>query len=219
LHKAAHVLAPPTVTRASRRHTADIQANRAWLKAHWQDYAGQWIALRDGHFLAAAPSFEALAAQVDATPNVLMTKLPAWRLRFPPASRLPLAVRATSTVRPRPILAEAVVDTGGVYLFCNPEIARRLALTPTEALSGVQTILFRGALVHGRLYRLSLTLLADEGEDVTIQTTAFVPEPEEAEHWGDMPCLLGLYGCLERLRFAVDPRTEHFYFGPAAEAS
>ena len=77
LHKAAHVLAPPTVTRASRRHTADIQANRAWLKAHWQDYAGQWIALRDGHFLAAAPSFEALAAQVDATPNVLMTKLPA----------------------------------------------------------------------------------------------------------------------------------------------
>ena len=117
------------------------------------------------------------------------------------------------------ILAEAVVDTGGVYLFCNPEIARRLALTPTEALSGVQTILFRGALVHGRLYRLSLTLLADEGEDVTIQTTAFVPEPEEAEHWGDMPCLLGLYGCLERLRFAVDPRTEHFYFGPAAEAS
>jgi hypothetical protein len=72
-------------------------------------------------------------------------------------------------------------------------------------------------LVSGRLYRLSLTLLADEGEDVTIQTTAFLPEREEAEHWGDMPCLLGLHGCLERLRFAVDPRTEHFYFGPAAE--
>jgi hypothetical protein len=115
------------------------------------------------------------------------------------------------------ILAEAVVDTGGVYLFCNPEIARRLALAPTEALSGVQSILFRGVLVHGRLYRLSLTLLADAGEDVTIQTTAFVPEPEEADQWGDMPCLLGLYGCLERVRFAVDPRTEQFYFGPAAE--
>jgi hypothetical protein len=23
------------------------------------------------------------------------------------------------------VLAEAIVDTGGVYLFCNPEIARR----------------------------------------------------------------------------------------------
>jgi hypothetical protein len=117
------------------------------------------------------------------------------------------------------ILAEAVVDTGGVYLFCHPEIARRLSLTLAEALSEVQTILFRGVLVHGRLYRLTLTFLADEGEDVTIQTTAFVPAPDEAEHWGDLPCLLGLYGCLERVRFAVDPRTERFYFGPAAEAS
>jgi hypothetical protein len=115
------------------------------------------------------------------------------------------------------ILAEAVVDTGGVYLVCHPDIARRLSLTPAEALSGVQGILLRGTVVHGRLYRLTLTLLADQGEDVMIQTTAFVPEPEEAEHWGDLPCLLGLYGCLERVRFAVDPRAEHFYFGPAAE--
>jgi len=43
--------------------------------------------------------------------------------------------------------------------------------------------------------------------------------PEEAEQWGDMLCLLGLYGCLERARFAVDPLTERFYFGPAADAS
>jgi Arc/MetJ-type ribon-helix-helix transcriptional regulator len=77
LAKSARVLAPPTVTIAPRKHTANIQANRAWLKAHRQDYAGQWIALHDGHLLAAAPSFDALAAQVDATPDVLMTKLPA----------------------------------------------------------------------------------------------------------------------------------------------
>jgi hypothetical protein len=71
------------------------------------------------------------------------------------------------------ILAEAVVDTGGVYLVCHPDIARRLSLTPAEALSGVQGILLRGTIVHGRLYRLTLTLLADQ-EDVMIQTTAFV---------------------------------------------
>ena len=76
LAKSARVLAPPTVTRATRTHTVNIRANRAWLKAHRQDYAGQWVALRDGHFLAAAPSFDTLAAQVDATPDVLMTKLP-----------------------------------------------------------------------------------------------------------------------------------------------
>jgi hypothetical protein len=77
LTKAARVLAPPTVTRAPHPHTANIPANRAWLKAHRHAYAGQWVALHDGHFLAAAPSFDALAAQVDATPDVLMTKLPA----------------------------------------------------------------------------------------------------------------------------------------------
>jgi Arc/MetJ-type ribon-helix-helix transcriptional regulator len=77
LTKAARVLAPPTVTRAPHPHTANIPANRAWLKAHRHAYAGQWVALRDGHFLAAAPSFDALAAQVQATPDVLMTKLPA----------------------------------------------------------------------------------------------------------------------------------------------
>jgi Arc/MetJ-type ribon-helix-helix transcriptional regulator len=77
LTKSARVLAPPTVTRAHRPHTAVIQANRAWLKAHRQDYAGQWIALRDGHLLAAAPSFDQLVAQVDETHDVLLTKLPA----------------------------------------------------------------------------------------------------------------------------------------------
>ena len=117
------------------------------------------------------------------------------------------------------IITEAVVDTGGVYLFCNPHIARRLPLAPTEAMSGIQSILFRGVFVHGRLYRLTLTLLADAGDNLTMQATAFVPEPEEDEDWGDMPCILGFYGCLERTRFAVDPDAERFYFGLAAHSA
>jgi hypothetical protein len=76
LAKSARILAPPTVIRASRPHTAAVRANRAWLKAHRQAYAGQWIALRDGHLLAAAPSFDALVARVRETHDVLMTKLP-----------------------------------------------------------------------------------------------------------------------------------------------
>lgn len=77
LSKSARILAPPTVTRASRPHTVDIRANRTWLQTHRQDYAGQWVAVRNGHFLAAASSFEALAAQIELTPDVLTTKLPA----------------------------------------------------------------------------------------------------------------------------------------------
>ena len=99
---------------------------------------------------------------------------------YRPATSHETTPRLVLEVEIEGILTEAVVDTGGVYLLCNPYLARRLSLAPTEALSGVQAILFRGVMVHGRLYRLTLALLADEGEDVAIQATAFAPEPEEA---------------------------------------
>ena len=34
------------------------------------------------------------------------------------------------------------------------------------------------------------------------------------ERWGELPSFLGLMGCLERMRFAVDPLDNTFYFGP-----
>jgi hypothetical protein len=113
------------------------------------------------------------------------------------------------------VVTHAMVDTGGIYLVCHPRLATHLRLEPAEAISGLQALLFRGAVVQGRLYRLTLTLLAQEGDDVVIQATTFVPEPQEEESWGDLPSILGFYGCLERLRFAVDPRTETFFFGSA----
>jgi hypothetical protein len=56
-----------------------------------------------------------------------------------------------------------------------------------------------------RLYRLTLTLLLQEGDGLVMQATAFVPEQEEEESWSDLPSILGLYGGLERVRFAVAP--------------
>jgi hypothetical protein len=52
-----------------------------------------------------------------------------------------------------------MVDTGGLYLVCHPGLATQLHLEPAEAISGPWTLLFRGVLVQGRLYRLTLTLL------------------------------------------------------------
>lgn len=113
------------------------------------------------------------------------------------------------------LVTQAMVDTGGLYLVCHPGLATQLYLNPAEAISGPRVLLFRGVLVQGRLYRLTLTLLAQAGDDLTVQATAFVPEPQEEESWGDLPSILGFYGCLERVRFAVDPRTETFFFGSA----
>ncbi len=109
------------------------------------------------------------------------------------------------------IATEAMVDTGGLYLFCMPSVARRLGLDQGSSL-GTQTLIFRADRVQGTLHRLTLTLFAEEGEDVMIETTAFVPDANY-EDTPELPSILGLQGCLDRLRFAFDPVSETFYFG------
>ena len=106
----------------------------------------------------------------------------------------------------------AMVDTGGVYLFCMPSLARDLGLHAAEAL-GEQTLIFREERVRGTLHRLTLTIFTEEGEDTELDTTAFVPHPTY-ENVPELPSILGLQGCLDRLRFAFDPKTDTFYFGP-----
>jgi hypothetical protein len=78
-------------------------------------------------------------------------------------------------------------------------------LRSAEVISGPRAFLFRGVRVQSRLYRLTLTPLMQEGDGLVMQATAFVPEQEEEESWSDLPSILGLYGCLERVRFAVAP--------------
>lgn len=65
--------------------------------------------------------------------------------------------------------------------------------------------------MRGALHRVPLTILASQGNTITIEATAFVPE--RAAEGSNFPCVLGIYLCLDRLRFAVDPLHEVFYFG------
>lgn len=134
---------------------------------------------------------------------------------YVPATELETHPRLILEVEIEGIMTEAMLDTtGGVYLLCTPNVAKRMDLSEENSLSGVKELLFRGVTVQGRLHRVNLTLFAEEGESFTLKATAFVPHPDQEESWGDIPCILGLFGCLERVRFAVDPYTETFYFGP-----
>jgi len=106
----------------------------------------------------------------------------------------------------------AMVDTGAPYVICDPSIARRIGVDPEAAL--IKTRLFiRGYWVNGGIHRLDVTLRAAEGEQLTISTTAFVPDLEN-DQWPGLPCVIGLEGCLEWIRFAVDTVNNNFYFGP-----
>lgn len=111
------------------------------------------------------------------------------------------------------VLSTAVVDTGAPYVVCSPAIARVLGLEQSDALEQL-TIQIRGVRVSGNLYRMTLSFLAEEGETLDVDATAFVPDPQSSMEWGNFPSFVGLTGCLERMRFAVDPTTETFFFGP-----
>ena len=80
LQKFGRILAPPTVGKpipTTPEKRAARKANTAWLQAHWQEYRGNWIALRAGDVLHASPSFDAVIEQVGHVRgrDVLLTKI------------------------------------------------------------------------------------------------------------------------------------------------
>lgn len=105
----------------------------------------------------------------------------------------------------------AVVDTGAPYVVLEPNLASQLQFDPDHAIENTK-LKIRGIEYLGYLYRANLLFVASQGESLNIEVTLFVPDTEE-QHWGDLPSFLGMTGCLERLRFAVDPNEDVFYFG------
>jgi len=92
------------------------------------------------------------------------------------------------------------------------EIATILGLDPTPDpdIEPLQT--WFGAL-SGRMERLLLTLIADEGREVQVDATFFV-----SSDW-HYAMVVGWRGCLERTRFGLDPSAETccFYFATKRE--
>lgn len=112
-------------------------------------------------------------------------------------------------------LKEAILDTGGQYFFCTQELAKEIAATAREKI-GRRVIKLKGVDVRGSLCRIDLTLLGSEGESLSLQVTAFLPDEDQEFGPNFLPySYLGLYGCMERVRFGVDPslNEDRFYFG------
>jgi hypothetical protein len=75
LKKYARVLAPPKIIQRNLPPRPDLRANRDWLMRHGDLYRGQWVALRHGEFLGAAPSLQALTEKVGESPDIFFTKV------------------------------------------------------------------------------------------------------------------------------------------------
>jgi hypothetical protein len=73
MQKVARVLAPPKAARSTMPPNPGLRANSDWLRAHADEYRGQWVAVRDGHLLGSAPSLKELKRAVGDTHGVLLT--------------------------------------------------------------------------------------------------------------------------------------------------
>lgn len=103
----------------------------------------------------------------------------------------------------------AVVDTAAPYMICHPEIAEHLRLSGSTSIGTVSLRTHLGQ-VTGDLHRATITLPATSGASIQLEATVFVPELDQ---WAENPSFIGFHGCLERIRLAIDPETNLFYFG------
>lgn len=136
---------------------------------------------------------------------------------YRPATEREMSPRILIEVEIEGVRTQAMVDTGGVYLICHPEFAELLDLDDTVLVEKkIHMAIPRYGRVEGNLYFVSLTLLAEEGYSCEWQVTAFVPR-HLTSNAPVFPSVMGLHGCLEKLRFAVDPSTDTFYFGTLSD--
>jgi hypothetical protein len=132
--------------------------------------------------------------------------------RYIPATAGESTNRIFMTVQIAGFPIESVVDTGAPYVILAPEFTRVIGLNHNSALYR-ERMLIRGMRLDGSVYRFNMTLVATLGDDLDLQATIFVPDSREM--WGNFPSFIGLGGFLERIRFAIDPTDDTFYFGSA----
>jgi hypothetical protein len=134
---------------------------------------------------------------------------------YEPATEWEITSRILLPIEIAEFQVEAIVDTGAPYVVCTPEIALHLGMEPSTD-SESMTIHWHGKLT-GHLHRHTIMLRAETGEDLIIDATIFVPDADSTEAWEyrRRPFVIGMGGCLERMRFGVDPANDMFYFGPS----
>jgi len=115
-----------------------------------------------------------------------------------------ILIRVAPDIGAKPVLA--VVDTGAPWCIFRPAVGIAL-LRNFDPVSDQITLSTRLGLIQGALYRGLVILHADEGEALDVEATVFL-----SPQWRG-PNFIGYEGLLQRIRFAVDPETNLFYFG------
>ncbi len=99
----------------------------------------------------------------------------------------------------------AQLDTGAAWSVLRRDVAEALGVI--DGAGELVRMRTAAGTLQGRLERVPLTLIADEGISLTLQATFFV---SRQWHGGTF---LGYTGLLDKLRIALDSPANQFYFG------
>ena len=107
-----------------------------------------------------------------------------------------------------------IVDTGAPWPILDPHKADELGIDYRAGGWRANPLYIRGFLYYGWFCDMTVTFVVDEGfgRSLDVEATVFIPELPPDEAWLH-PNFIGLDGLLNRVRFAVDPENNLFYFG------
>jgi hypothetical protein len=101
----------------------------------------------------------------------------------------------------------AQVDTGAAWSVLDPAVAETFGLL--DRIGEPTRLHTRLGLIEGKLVRLPITFLSDQGDPLDTYGTFFI-----SPDWPPGRTFLGYSGLLDSMRFALDPQANQFYFGP-----
>lgn len=100
----------------------------------------------------------------------------------------------------------ALLDTASEWCVLPHDLAIELG-GELEVLPVGSSLHTRFGLISGTLGRLTIHFPAAHGRSLAVDATCFT-----SEGWLG-PMVVGWKGCLERMRFGLDPSDQSFYFG------
>jgi hypothetical protein len=102
----------------------------------------------------------------------------------------------------------ALLDTASEWCVLPAAIAEELGCSAEP-----QDLVYHTRLgqLPGRWHRIPVLFLADQGVTLEVEATWLA-----LSNWSG-PAVIGWKGCLERMRFALDPRENSFCFADASE--
>jgi hypothetical protein len=101
-----------------------------------------------------------------------------------------------------------MVDTGAPWCIFEPRLGKFIRESFDQVSEEEVSLSTRLGTFRGELYRGPLFFEALEGEPLDIEATVFV-----SPSWPPGENFIGYQGLLQRIRFAVDPEVNLFYFG------